>query len=324
MDTTSKWFDYLHNTRMLSDEVIREAQLGEDLGRLRIPIFDMYGNELYAKLRRPHDSEVGPKYIYETGATAALYGTNFSDLGGPNIYVEGEMDALAMRTLGLNAFSSTGGAMTFKAEWLGMVAPDRANVICFDNDETGIKGAIKLAKLLQVGSYTWVPPMYGKDISDLVMAVGITKAREIITDPERQVPFDLRAKNTAEFKQVVQKLGNYAHHMEVSIGQKFLLQLAFDYRMEHKPRQKAPRHPNVENAVQNAKAYPIENLLPFRQRKHKCLWHNEKTASLHLYKDNHVFCHGSCNRQFDAIDVYMKLNPGVTFIQAVEALNHLP
>lgn len=323
MDTTNKWFDYLHNTRRLSQAVITEAQLSEDLGRLRIPIFDEAGNELFAKLRRPAESNIGPKYMYEKGGHAALYGINFSDLGSSYYFLEGELEVLAMRTMGLNGYSGTGGAMTFRPEWLGYVPPGKQSVILFDNDETGIKGAIRLAMLMEEGSYTWVPPMYGKDVSDLVMAIGPIKAKEMLTDPTRQVPFNLKASNQSECKKVFQAMKQYADAMDNSVGKQFLLQLAFDYRMLHKKRPKKVRHENVDNAVQNAKNYPIENLITFRNKKAKCLFHEEKTGSLHLYPDNHVYCHGGCARKFDAIDVYMQLHPGTKFLEAVNALNHL-
>lgn len=227
-----------------------------------------------------------------------------------------------MRTMGLNSFSSTGGAMTFKEEWFGLTNPDRQNIIIFDNDETGIKGAIKIAMMLKTGFFTWVPPVYGKDVSDLLQAVGVERAKEIILDPERQIAFNLNLHNQAETKAVVKELYERAKSLEHSVGQQFLLQLAFDIKMNNKPRIVKERHRNVDNAILDAKGYPIENLMPFRAKKHTCLWHDEKTASLHLYKDNSCFCHGSCNRQYDAIDVYMKLN-NVKFMEAVEALNKL-
>jgi hypothetical protein len=92
--------------------------------------------------------------------------------------------------------------------------------------------------------------------------------------------------------------------------------------MEHKPKVKRERSEQFENALQHAKAYPVENLLPFVNRKHKCLWHNDKTASLHLYPDNSLFCHGACNRKFDVLDVYMHQN-NVKLPEAIAALNNL-
>jgi hypothetical protein len=628
MDTTGKWFNYLHKERCLSREVILEAQFGEELGRLRIPIFDEAGNELFCKLRRDPDSEVGPKYLYQTGGRATLYGVNFPDLGGPNYFVEGECfdseaeiltqhgwkkikdlnkedkvsavyedngqlktrfekpinyvakhysgelyeysdenkyyslttpnhnlifkkkydgkyikspandfkinatiprvavydskvknsftldqirfivmisadftirkegdlyagfkkhrkierfkaicerlnipysckkvkynmwscfisrkvapryvlkqfnhdwiyefsteqrnafldeilywdgnsvpnrnqieysskyltnsifvqtlahlsgyvstiikrrnqfgewykvsilfgksstgcqnktlkkvpyndyvycvqvssgmllvrqndcitvsgncDALAVRTLGYNGYSSTGGALTFREEWLGMVPPGRENIILFDNDETGIKGAIKVAKMLKTGWFSWVPPLYGKDVSDLLMTVGADQAREILKT--KLVRFELNLQNNKSAKETEKTLRDNAKGLDNSVGKKFLLDLAFDIHMENKAPVKRKHHPNVDNAVANAKAYPIENLLKFRNKKTKCLWHKENTPSLHLYPDNHVYCHGGCAKQFDSIAVYMQINPGVTFLEAVNALNNL-
>jgi DNA primase len=72
--------------------------------------------------------------------------------------------------------------------------------------------------------------------------------------------------------------------------------------------------------LEKAKSYPIEKLIEFRQRKAKCIWHNEKSGSLHLYKDNHVYCFG-CSRGGDAIDVYQTLN-NASFEEAVNYLSN--
>jgi len=56
------------------------------------------------------------------------------------------------------------------------------------------------------------------------------------------------------------------------------------------------------------------------KRTTRCVWHNEKTASMHYYpKDNRVWCFG-CNRGGDAIDVYMAREK-VDFRTAVRLLN---
>jgi len=72
--------------------------------------------------------------------------------------------------------------------------------------------------------------------------------------------------------------------------------------------------------VERAKSYPIENLLEFKQRKTNCIWHKEKSPSLHLYKDNHVYCFG-CSKGGDAIDVYQTLNNS-SFEEAVNYLSN--
>lgn len=319
MDTTSKWFEYLHKTRKLSEAIIIEAGLSIEKGRLKIPVFDDAGNELFAKYRRAPWSEDGPKYTYDTGSKARLYGTHFTDLGTDNYFTEGEIDTMSVRTLGYNAYTSTGGALTFRAEWLEEV-PSRKSIIFFDNDDTGIKGAVKLAKILQVGIFKWVPPAFGKDASDLLANVEYDRAREIIESVG--VEFDLTFTNQADHKAMIKRLQDNAYTMEQCVGKQFLLQLIFDIKQDIRETKPKTHHKNFDNGVDNARAYPMENLLKFRARKACCPFHVEKTGSFHLYPDNHAFCHGSCNRAYDSIDVYRKLYGG-TFIQAVEALNKI-
>lgn len=324
MDTSSQWFDYLHNTRSLSPDVIKEAKLTNQLGRLRIPIIDQNGEELFAKLRRPQHATWGPKYMYEKGSHATLYGLHFSDLGGPLVLAEGELEVLALRTLGVQAYSSTGGAMTFKSEWLELLPPDRPIIILFDNDDAGIKGAIKVAQMIGVGSYTWVPPMYGKDVGDILQSQELLMVKNVLFDPERIVTFDVRSHNQATRNAVYKKLTDQAKMLDQSIGKKFLLELAFQYRPIKKVKRKwSDGDSNMDSLIERARHYPIENLLPIQpNQKICCLWHREKTPSLHLWRDNRLFCYGGCNKMYDAIAVYMKLYD-VKFKDAVEALNRM-
>lgn len=77
----------------------------------------------------------------------------------------------------------------------------------------------------------------------------------------------------------------------------------------------------TDSDIENAKGYPIESLIKFNHAgKAVCLWHEEKTPSLHFYrKGNRVRCFG-CNRAEDAIGVYRALF-NVDFIAAVKALS---
>lgn len=73
-------------------------------------------------------------------------------------------------------------------------------------------------------------------------------------------------------------------------------------------------------SITKAKQYPIVSLIEFnRMGKARCIWHNEKTASMHYYaKTNLVKCFG-CNKWGDSIDVakeIFKLTTG----QAVKKL----
>lgn len=69
-----------------------------------------------------------------------------------------------------------------------------------------------------------------------------------------------------------------------------------------------------------AKEIPIENFLQFNKSGFAtCLWHEEKTGSLKLYRDkNRLHCFG-CNKSADVIDLVMKLH-SLDFIPAVRFL----
>jgi len=83
---------------------------------------------------------------------------------------------------------------------------------------------------------------------------------------------------------------------------------------------KVPRGEIGAEEITRAKEYPISELIEFRYGMAKCLWHNEKTASMHYYKkENRVHCF-SCNKGWDSVDVVMRQS-GISFVEAVLRLN---
>lgn len=95
------------------------------------------------------------------------------------------------------------------------------------------------------------------------------------------------------------------------------------HRQEHeRANRPTPNRKDISDEVLRAKAYPIDQLLEFRQNKVCCLWHNETQPSLHYYtKTNTVYCFG-CGKHGDAIDIYRAIN-SCGFVDAVKALNKL-
>lgn len=74
--------------------------------------------------------------------------------------------------------------------------------------------------------------------------------------------------------------------------------------------------------IQRAKEKPIAELYEgrlFKDSTGLCPFHEERTPSFHIFKDNRWKCFGTCNESGDSISFYMKQN-GVNFIQAVKAL----
>jgi hypothetical protein len=72
--------------------------------------------------------------------------------------------------------------------------------------------------------------------------------------------------------------------------------------------------------IEKAKQFPMTDLIDFKYRTAKCLWHQEREGSLYYYpKDNRCHCFGACGKSFSVIDVYMKIN-NCTFVEAVKKL----
>lgn len=106
------------------------------------------------KLRKdPDDTDNANKMmVYPKGAQHEIYGWEMlkghaSDL----VICEGEFDRLVLLANGIPAVTGTGGAATFKDEWVPHFLKAERVYVCFDRDEAGKNGATKvLSKLLDL------------------------------------------------------------------------------------------------------------------------------------------------------------------------------
>lgn len=311
MDTTKQWFNYLHLTRKIGVNVIGEAKLKVFEDKLEIPIMDAEGNRIFSKFRKePWTESDAPKYTYEYGAHISLYGTHFKSQSQRLYLTEGEIDVLALRTLGYDAYTSTGGAMSWQKDW----KLDRIPTILFDNDDAGINGTIRTLLLLGEATISWIPPAYGKDIGEVLENKDKAFLQKLLEDPVRQIHIKVDDLTTrASIGRKKKEVQAIAKNMESSVGQKIMLGLSkklIELEKSYSP-QKRKNMPVDSTLRDRAKSYPIQNLLKvgtFGLSKNKalCPFHNEKTASFHVYPDNTGYCHGGCGKHFDVIDIYMK------------------
>lgn len=108
------------NSRNITNQIIKEYKLG--WGKfyhkwwITIPIQDKDGNYIFFKLRE--DPEEGDKKItYPKGAKAQIYDWKTLNNAGERIVIsEGELDKLLLQSKGINAITSTHGALTFKED----------------------------------------------------------------------------------------------------------------------------------------------------------------------------------------------------------------
>jgi hypothetical protein len=72
--------------------------------------------------------------------------------------------------------------------------------------------------------------------------------------------------------------------------------------------------------IPKAKSYPIDQLIEFKGNTARCIFHEERTPSMHYYeKSNRVKCFG-CGKSGDSIDVVMQLR-GCSLSEAVKFIN---
>lgn len=227
------------------------------------------------------------------------------------LITEGELDTLVAWSNNIQAVSSTGGAMSFQPEWADLFnLAGKQIYLCFDNDDAGAEGMVRVLKYLPDAYIVLIPEMPGvKDISDYVAKGGnlhslLTTAKQFtsITAVEEDKALRLATWQSTRFHD------------------KYL-----DAHRQQQQRQSTPSTHTYQgdDRVLRAKTVPMTDFIEFDRRKACCPWHSEKTPSLHYYpKTNSAYCFGGCGRAYDTIDAY-RHKYGGSFLNAVDELNKL-
>ncbi len=304
------WISWLHK-RGITDKVLFDfnihSTVRDDLGdALVIPINNVDGTFNFNKYRRDlRQQDVKPKYKYDSGSKVKLYGADKIKNIKKVLLTEGELDALVAWSSNIPAVSSTGGASSFNEE-MADILKDKDVTICYDNDDAGASGMVRVLKMLPKTKVLLLPDRPGiKDISDYVGGGGNLNEilRTAITFNDIQEIMDNRAERLALWQSTTFHDKYIAEHIQ--------------------PVYTDTKHTRVyndnTNKIKNARAYPINRLIEFKRNKALCIWHNEKNPSLTYYpKTNTVYCFG-CAKHGDAIDVIRQQ----TNCSFVEALNRL-
>lgn len=319
------------NQRGITDNIIVSYNIGWTGEMISIPI-TKNGKVLFKKYRRDPFTLEGPKYIYDKGASVELFGLDSLNGYQDIILCEGEFDAMALIAKQFSAVSGTGGAMTFKEEWIDQFKGMQV-YICFDNDRAGIDGAIRIHKIFQRAKIMVLPQEIGEhgDVTDFFVKLYKTSddfkdlmraARQFLPFPD---PQDLR-----KDKNLLQIFKDYANRL---LGEQRILRckgkdtsLLSSFLNEYvrllDESKLAPKTPYTggSDRLHQAKAVSIKNYLDFnRTGFRKCIWHDEKTASMkYSEKQNRVYCFG-CSRNGDVIDVIQNQR-GVNLPEALKLI----
>lgn len=280
----------------------------KDIGEcIKIPI-----SSTHSKYRRHPLDERKPKYLYDAGGKVTLYGLSHLTTEHTTVLItEGEADCLVAWSHNIPAVTSTGGAMSFQAEWAELLQGYDVT-LCFDNDDAGAEGMVRVLKYLPHAKIALIPEQPDvKDISDYVARGGDLHA------------LLATARHYATTTEVEQDMADrQAHWQPVRFHRKYLEDARQQHERANKPQSTTYTYEGTDPKLR-ARTYPMGKLIDFKHHKVCCLWHNENTGSLHYYPEtNTAYCWGSCGRSFDVIDVYMKQN-NVPFLRAVDELNKM-
>lgn len=307
------------NKRGITDKVIAAFSISTaDVPELRlqnaivIPVRHIDGTHSFNKYRRdPMEGNVKPKYLFERGGKVTLYGADRLvaetvaefEAGDvqyktPVIITEGELDTLVCWSAGIPAVSSTAGASSFQEEWVELLS--RYDVyVCFDNDEAGHKGAIKVLDYLPEAKVIFVPNNISgvKDISDYVSHGGdlhglMQTAVRLSSDEEIE----------AERKRLSNLWLDYSFYVLLQEHRK-VLTLPTNVNGVAKPTS------HSDDRLERAKSVDCTTLIEFVRKGRypvaKCRWHDDHDPSLTYYaRNNTCYCH-VCGKYADAIDILM-------------------
>lgn len=312
IDVKDRWLDYLIKERKLSPKVIQDAGLYEKDGWLAIPVRDIQGNFLFNKYRRaPWMPETLPKYKYDAGSHSTFYGKPQTKGIYDMVICEGELDVLTLNSLGINATSSTSGAGTFKEEEFKDIA-DHNYLLWYDNDDAGLKGAVKVALILRKFTFVWTPPAWGNDVNDLLVNKGKGAVQTAI---KNGIKFNLpELKNDQAIKDLRRELAHFAETMSHgSHATRFTRALIVELSTRITKRKRKSTLVG-DGTLERAKSYPIIDMLPVKMGfATYCPFHNpqkqpENSPSFKVYNNNTAYCFGGCQRSYDSIDVYRVLH----------------
>lgn len=150
-DLPKRILDYLKSDkRGLTEETIKKYKIGWDGSSIVFPVYDKKGKIINIRHRRDPKRNKGQKFWNERGGKAALFNIQVLDSNPEYVVIcEGEFDAMISEQNGFTAVSSTSGAGTFKEEWVKDFEKVQTIYVCYDTDEAGKEGALKVARLFK-------------------------------------------------------------------------------------------------------------------------------------------------------------------------------
>lgn len=295
---TPQLWAYLEGKRGIPATLIHRYLLGWNGERITIPIPRRDGTIAFFKLARdPEDVEVAPKMLTSPGATAELYGWDTLRREPERVVIcEGEFDRLVLEARGFPAVTSTAGALTFLAEWAEAIAKVPQVFVCFDRDEAGREGALKVARLLPQARIVDLPEEVGDhgDVTDFLVRLK-RKARD----------FDALLQNAAP-----------ARHEERDVPPS-----ALPLPLSESLRERVARTKEAISIDQVVGLY-VPLRLSGAKRIGRCPFHEDRTPSLVCFPQTRTFHCFGCGAHGDAL-AFLGRYLNLSFLEALDTLERL-
>lgn len=282
------------NGRGITDELIDRHLLGWNGWRITIPIFSGHEKVAFFKQARdPEDKGESPKMIAWPKGHLELYGReNLTGETSQIVICEGEFDRLVLEANGFKAVTSTAGARAFKKEWAKEFENIHDVYICFDNDDPGRSGALRVGQIIPHAKIVELPAEVGEggDVTDFFVRLG--KSRE---DFLKLFEEGKPAPPAPETPRFLPKAGN------------------------GDSRERIERAKNENPIVQVVGRY-VELRPSGMNLVGVCPFHEDKIPSFTVYPNTGKFhCYG-CGKHGDVIN-FLREKEGFNFNQALDALD---
>ena len=176
---------YLLKKRGFTKETLEQYEIGwlQNLQRITVPVRDGSGTLKNIRLYGPSKdkNKMISYYVLDNddkisyGSPIRLYGLDelIKYQGDQVIFCEGEWDRLVLVQNGYMAVTGTGGASSFKKEWIKYFRNRKEVIICMDCDNAGKDAANKIIKLFQQENIA---------VKNLVLPLAGTKDDKDVTD----------------------------------------------------------------------------------------------------------------------------------------------
>jgi DNA primase len=288
------------NDRLITDDLIEEYQFGfgQFYGRkwITFPINDIEGLPLALKLRQdPTDTTNESKYKnVPLGVSTNIFPWKVL-LSKSDVLVvcEGEFDSMLLNARGIPTITSTGGAGTFKDDWLIVFRDFKKIYIVFDRDEAGAKGAIKLGKKI-------LKKFSGKNVYQIILP-------EIVGDHGDITDYFIKTDGNID-----KLFGEYANEIEPE----------YEVEQVKKTSGEWTGGEITQADIDEARSANCEDFLKIERNSGdvqfaSCPFKAEKTPSFACYKgDRGYYCY-SCGVSGDAITLVRELHK-LNFVEAVK------